>query len=557
MVILLIGMILRLWNVNWDANFHLHPDERAILLFSLPLEFPLAIQDFFSATSSWNPHFFAYGSFPLYLLKILGSLFGFFSPTMTTYDGIHIVGRVVSALFDTGTILVLYFLTKKIFTKYIALLASFFYAISVLPIQLSHFYAVDTILTFFSIFLLYQLVRFYEYPTKRKALGIGILFAFALATKTSAFVLFVAIIVAIGSDFSLLFLKQPHKPHIWFPHIPKFLERLFLEGSVIFISTLGTFFLLEPYAFIDSKEFWTQTMQQAAMTKSAFTFPYTLQYVGKVPYLYEIENIVFWGMGPLLGFCSLVGLFFYHIKIFRKNRRFLQKEIIVLAFFWIYFLLIGSFAIGFMRYALPLYPFFSLFAGFFISTLFHYLHQKNTVMSYILLVVFLVSLFIWPISFMNIYQNEPTRVTASKWIIENIPQGKTIALEHWDDSLPLFGQHQYRIVTLELYNPDSPFKWQTIHEQLSKTDYIILASNRLYTPLSKLTNCKILPQTYCYRETAKYYEDLFHEKLGFYKIAEFSVYPTVPWSTISIDDSSADESFTVYDHPKIIIFKKK
>lgn len=157
---------------------------------------------------------------------------------------------------------------------------------------------------------------------------------------------------------------------------------------------------------------------------------------------------------------------------------------------------------------------------------------------------------------MHIYQTSPTRVLATNWILQSIPFGKTIALEHWDDGLPLSGQENYVIETLELYNPDSREKWSKIDEQIAKSDYIIIASNRLYTPLQKLTDCTHIPYLYCYTKTAQYYKKLFSGHLGFTKVAEFSVYPTLPFIQTPIEDSSADESFTVYDHPKVIIFKK-
>jgi hypothetical protein len=147
-------------------------------------------------------------------------------------------------------------------------------------------------------------------------------------------------------------------------------------------------------------------------------------------------------------------------------------------------------------------------------------------------------------------------VDASKWIHDTIPERKTLAVEHWDDGLPLYGAERYRILTLPLYEPDTDQKWQGIYETLKQTDYIILASNRLYTPLQKLTDCDNLPPGKCYVRTTAYYQRLFNGSLGFQKVAEFTNYPTIPFFNIAIEDQSADESFTVYDHPKIMIFKK-
>ncbi|MFA6533440.1 MAG: hypothetical protein WCT22_05640, partial [Patescibacteria group bacterium] len=91
---------------------------------------------------------------------------------------------------------------------------------------------------------------------------------------------------------------------------------------------------------------------------------------------------------------------------------------------------------------------------------------------------------------------------------------------------------------------------------LQKSDYIIIASNRLYVPLQKLTDCK--KYKVCYLKTAQYYQKLFDNKLSFKKVAEFSSYPNfqILDFKFQINDDSADESFTVYDHPKILIFKK-
>ena len=29
-LIIVLGLYLRIWNINWDQGYHLHPDERAI-----------------------------------------------------------------------------------------------------------------------------------------------------------------------------------------------------------------------------------------------------------------------------------------------------------------------------------------------------------------------------------------------------------------------------------------------------------------------------------------------------------------------------------------------
>jgi hypothetical protein len=558
-IILLLAFLLRTFNVNWDSGSHLHPDERAIILFTLPLHFPSSITDFFSVQSSLNPHFFAYGSFPLYLLKSLSIFIGMFDKSYLTYDKINLLGRVFSAFFDCCTILVIFLLGKKLFGKMIGIIAMIFYAISVLPIQLSHFYAVDTIVTLLLTTMILLLISFYEKPNIKKLVFIGIIFGLSLATKISAIAIVTSVLVTLCIDFLLIFIKTPHKPHMWLPYLPKVLVSFFIDGGIIAGVSFITFLICEPYALIDFKTFVAQNMQQAAMTKDAFTFPYTLQYVGKIWYWYELKNIFLWGLGPIVGTFSIIGtIFVTHISLKKEKKTKWAQELILIVFFWTYFFIVGKFAIGFMRYMLPLYPLLCLFGGIVFYKISLFLHPllKRFYIDFSYYIIFILLFLVWPISFLTIYTQPNTRVTATNWINLHIPKGETLSIEHWDDSLPLNGQENYRMQTLELYNPDSVEKWQKINSQLSQTDYIIIASNRLYVPLQKLTDCEHLYPHPCYRQTAQNYKNLFNGSLGFEKIAEFVVFPTIPFLNISIDDQRADESFTVYDHPKIMIFKK-
>lgn len=554
--ILCIGASFRLYGINWDQGFHLHPDERAIILYTLPLAFPSSIDLFFSPTSPLNPHFFAYGNFPLYLLKAVGGLLGGINPWIATYDGLAIVGRSISVIADLVTIVVIYGIGKLLQNRRLGLIASFLYALSVFPIQAAHFYAVDTLLTCFITITIYQLLRFSQTPSKKRAIGIGLFLGLSLVTKISALVLVVAIGTVLIIDFLLLFLRQPHKPYVYFPHIPRFLKRLFVEGFLIVLTTGTVFAVLQPYALIDWKSFVDQNLVQSQMSYDPFIFPYTLQYVGKIPYLYELKNIFFFGLGPPLTTLAFCGFLFFLIRRIKQKQN-LTVLIIYLSFFLVYFMIVGKFAVGWIRYMLPLYPYFAIFAAFGLYFIVKQMQQKK-LLFIILNSLFLILFLIWPVSFLHIYTQPNTRVLASQWINTTIPAGKTLAIEHWDDGLPLFGQEKYRIETLELYNYDSEEKWQRINEQLQRSDYIILASNRLYTPLQKLTDCQKLPPGKCYPRTAQYYKDLFAGNLEFKKVKEFVSFPTFGIGDLKfeINDEGADEAFTVYDHPKVIIFQK-
>lgn len=578
-LIFLLGSTFRLYGLDWDQGYHLHPDERMLVMVAERVNLPNSLQSFFSPKSSLNPQFFPYGSLPIYFLKFIATIVSSVlnNPAYASYSLINIVGRFLSAFFDLGIVFVIYKLGKKIFGCSTGLLASALYSFCVFPIQLSHFFAVDTFLTFFVTATIYRLIIFYEKPSLKNAIYIGIFFGLSLATKISATVLMASIGTAIIIDLILvsvrrirLFLKHRKifyssetKITIVKSKLKKLTGFLFVSVkylSVIFIFSIITFIICEPYAVIDFSTFWRQTKEQQAMTKNAYVFPYTLQYVGSTPYFYHLKNFILWGSGIPLGFISITAigyLIFYLIREFPKpgNESQEAKMLILLSFFLAYFFVVGKFAVKFMRYLSPLYPIFFIFASWFLFTLFR--RSKKIFVLSVLLVLF--STLLWSISFLSIYSKPNTRVTASEWINKHIPSGSYLALEHWDDGLPLFGGEKYHFLEMPMYeNDNSPLKWEKVNANLQKTDYVILASNRLYIPLQKMGDCQ--KYKVCYPKTAQYYQDLFSGKLGFRKVAEFSSYPKLSLPafhfSLTIPDDSADESFTVYDHPKVIIFKK-
>ena len=309
------------------------------------------------------------------------------------------------------------------------------------------------------------------------------------------------------------------------------------------------------------------------MTHDAFTFPYTLQYVGKIPYLYELKNIFLWGQGPILATISFVGIFYTAFIIFKKKKeKKWAQELILLILFLSYFAVVGKFAVGWMRYMLPLYPLLCLFGAIFVSKVLipkinHLFSKQFSIFNFQFSIGLLVvlactgSILVWPLSFMNIYTKPNTRILTSEWIYKNIPADKIIAREHWDDGLPFGENIFYKTLELPIYEMENPLKENQIYQTIQQADYIIVASNRLYVPLQRIAkNCQKwkLPQERCTNNANKYYEKLFNGSLGFKKVAEFSIFPQLSIFNFqfSIDDSSADESFTVYDHPKVMIFKK-
>ncbi len=546
--IFFVVLLVRFYGLNWDQGYHLHPDERMISMVVDKIKLPQSsnIGQIFSPDSSLNPKFFAYGSFPIYLLKTVSSIFPSNSP-YSQYQANNLLGRGLSAIADSVSVVLIYKIGQLLFTSQVGILASLIYGFAVLPFQLSHFYAVDTLLNCFILFTIYQLCQLYLHRRPLNAILTGIAFGLSLATKISATVLLASIGATFLVEFLLYLVKKNPKPSL------TSLQNNTLLLLLVFLVTFTTFFICQPFAFFDFPTFWNQINEQKAMTRNAFVFPYTLQYVFTPPYVYQLKNIFLWGFGPIATIFGLLGFVLSLIKLIKNlfipgNDTKEGLLLIVFTFCLGYFLVVGSFAIKFVRYCLPLYPFLAIFAAWTIFS------APSIIIKKILLVILMLFQLSWFLAFTHIYSLPNTRVEASNWINQNIPKGSLILREHWDDGLPLFDSRQFRYQDLALYDSDlNPNKWAQIQSQLTQANYLIVASNRLYTPLLKLTNCEVLPPGKCYRQTAQYYQDLFSGKLGYQLVAEFARFPS--FLGVDINDQSADESFTVYDHPKIMIFR--
>ena len=108
---------------------------------------------------------------------------------MTGYDGVHLVGRFVSGFFDLMVVPLAFLIGRRLYNSRVGLLAAAFYTFSVLALQQSHFYTVDTFGAFFAALTFYFAVRVAQGadPARRSGwgsyLGLGLALGMALATR--------------------------------------------------------------------------------------------------------------------------------------------------------------------------------------------------------------------------------------------------------------------------------------------------------------------------------------------------------------------------------------
>ena len=158
----------------------------------------------------------------------------------------------------------------------------------------------------------------------------------------------------------------------------------------------------------------------------------------------------------------------------------------------------------------------------------------------------------WAFAYTRIYAEPTTRVRASHWIYRVVPAGAVLAVEHWDDGLPLrlpgqeLAPERYKYVQIPVFYPDNAGKLDEMIEALNQADYVVISSGRTHTTLQGL------PARF--PMMGHYYRHLFAGSLGFEPAQSFTGYPRLfGWE---VNDSRAEEQFKVFDHPGVYLFKK-
>lgn len=573
--IVVLAFMVRITGIGWDSGFHFHPDERMLIMVAGRIQF----------FNQLNPDFFNYGSLPIYLLSGISQLIDMvFGTQFATYDGMLWVGRTVSTVLDILVLILIYRTVLLLFNnKSIALWSSFFYAIAFFPIQNSHFFIVDTFLNFFSTLLMYVLLRYYQEPTYKKIGVVSLVFAAAITTKVSAiiFLPIIGLVILIAHKHNISIfqrvlrgIKNMLNTQYHIQNTRSYVQQIITRSLIFGICFLVFGFVFMPYAFLDYARFISDVSAQIRMNSDPYIFPYTLQYVGTVPYIYYLKNIFFWGLGPAISILAIIGAYRLLRILMKHTTLFIHHNAMILIwilFYIIYFVVIGKSAVKFMRYMLLMYPFFAILAGVGVTVILNWFQdlsphnwfsiRRRFRNKFGMTEITLIALpLIWTTAFLNIYTTPNTRIQATAWINQFIPEGSTLAVEHWDDRVPIFDPGKYNYEELTLYDiPDDGRKWEVLHEKLNRSDFIIIASNRLYTPLQQLNTCNNDTYPRCYPITADYYKKLFNHELNFVKIAQFTSYPRICLlrdMCYVLHDDASDESFTVYDHPKIMIFAK-
>ncbi|MCC6166834.1 MAG: hypothetical protein IT329_06355, partial [Caldilineaceae bacterium] len=357
-----------------------------------------------------------------------------------------------------------------------------------------------------------------------------------------------------------------------------------VAGVLLALALAGvSFFVTSPYAVLDWRNFVQATLvEQGQMVRGVADMPFTRQYRNTTPYLYFVQQQVQWGLGWPLGLAGLAGSLYMLGELARSlttlvrqwfgrgqgGRPLADYEVAnVLMWAWIvpYFGLTGAFLAKFNRYMSPILPFVALFAAALVWRLWRgwgvWEHRPIVprVRRWAAIGVAAVALgggLFWSLAYVNgVYRSEHPWITASRWIYQHAPRGSVILWELWDDPLPKsipgepgmdMGSTGLSNIDWSPYEEDTAEKFEILKAKLREADYVAYSSKRIYDSVDEL------PERY--PMTNLYYEAMWDRRLGFELAAEFTTPPRLFGR--EFDDRHADESWSLYDHPQVTVFRK-
>ena len=494
-LILILTFLTRFLFLNWGQGNFFNPDENNMATAILQM-----------TPKNLNPHFFAYGQFPLFLT--------FFTTLHHDFSTITLTLRFWSAIFSSLSILFFYLISQHLFkSQKISYIFALLLIFTPGLIQSAHFGTTESILIFVFSLNTFLSLKYIYHPKNKIIILASIITGIGLASKVTA--IFFTIPIYLAFFLGLIKLKRISR---------------FIFYSIIFTVLYLLFFLIfSPFNFFDFSNFKSSIIYESSVATGKLPVFYTRQFSNTTPYVFQFYKIFPYVNGIFIFIFSFVGFYFF-LKSYVLNHK-SKTILLVLLPSLIYLIYTGQLYVKWSRFMSPLFflgPFFCLF-----------LFQKiKSSLLTILLIIILISPGIY---FFKDYFSPDNRILASDWTNSNISTDSSILSESGNVvNLPL--DSHSTVDNFDFYQLDFNAKsLEQLTLSLTTADYIIIPSRRVF----KNQNNSQYPLS------QSYYQNLFSENLGFKKIIQFN-----GQRSLFLNSENAEETWSVFDHPTIRIYQK-
>ncbi|MER8956528.1 hypothetical protein NKH98_28215 [Mesorhizobium sp. M0833] len=558
LLVVTLGAFLRLVGTNWDEGANLHPDERHMMfvvsdtmtgLAALkPGDMSLAELWFATGESPFDPRqkerLYVYGELPHLAVSGTAWLAG-----MSGWPEVLRLARTMGAVLDAYTILAVFLLgTLALRSAPAGLGAATLYALSPLAIQHANFFTVDIWLTAATAWCLVAATMLVRARSQRAALGwaaaSGALAGIALACKLPGLALFGVVVVAIVVNYRG---RGAHRR----------LASLAAALALALVFTCVAFRLACPFTFQGPGIFGLALAPNfikgyAEMSHVVLDpgFPPNWQWIAGYSPARALLDLGIWGLGPVttVALVASLALLAWRGPPSWPGLLPLAALAAAITIYWI------SGPIPALRYVMPALPALCVIA----AAPFPWLAASLTGRA--LLALMVVAAGLWGLGMVTLHSSTNSRVAASRWLWLNTQPGTVLVNETpWDDGLPVpvrlsgkpelawagQGEH-FELLTFGLEAPDNEEKAAKIAKLLDQADLVILSSERMRKPITALASR--------FPMTSAYYEMLGSGELCFERVyRDQRGYPVLGFA---FSDRSAQEPWSVYDHPTVEIYRK-
>lgn len=311
-------------------------------------------------------------------------------------------GRIVTAIFGIGTIVLVYYIATALFGKKAGIVSLLLVAVNYRLVLNSHFGLPDTYNGFFLMLSFLWNLILYKNPNRKNYLLAGFFAALSLSTKYQPFALIPLFVI----HLTLSLKEKGLKKRI------KYLFRT--EAFLIPLIVAFVFIFLNPYAFINLEQ--TKVWLEGVSSKYQPS-----RYIIDV---YALSYLFHTGIGQVISLLSLLGI----ILSFKRNffGAILLLSLVVPFFYVTVYYSGGGF---YTRNFITIIPFVLVFAGVSITSLLSFIKSEKITLLFGILLAFLVSKDqLWMSSTVATTYTKPWNyLTLSDWETENIPEGAKIS----------------------------------------------------------------------------------------------------------------------------------
>jgi YYY domain-containing protein len=468
-----IGVYFRFAGNNWSEGTNLNPDELGFNNFVAGIRMPHTLNEYLNTRiSTVSPYLkydaegnqigqgpdtgWVWGQWPAIIVRAAAEeLTGMEKASCgkpdsaacqppqfvdyTDYGRIRLLGRFLSALADTITLLFCFLIGLRLYNLRVALLATALSALAVTQIQQSHFMTIDNFGVMFAAAAMYCAVGALKKGGFRWYALFGVFYGMTLASRLNFAPLGAMILVAVIIGQWQRLRDESLEP------APRYLIPIGMFALAV-AATLVTFRFTQPMSFraptgetgmftFHLNPDWLSRMKYAeqvsAGTGYVDGYPPAEHWANRPAIITPFLSIVLWGMGLPLGLAAFGGLIWAGVRAFKGVEW--KKHLLPVLFAGSMFLFLGTRWVKEMRYFLVIYPFLCLLAAWALVEIWNWAVRERgswrKALAGVVVGTVLLGTLAWAWKFSEIYRAENTRLEASRWIYQNFPASFRLTMQ--------------------------------------------------------------------------------------------------------------------------------